>query len=414
MKFRRQPCSFIMMLCAALSGCASISPDARHAATEVSIADARIRINGKPVTLLGFRVGSAALREDWAGELIAQLPLWRKHGVNSFTLWLQGTSGAHHRIFAEDAGISSAPHDVVSRAGYGLVEEQAVVGQESGAAIVSRARRIVEAADRNGMVVIVGIAYRSSWRKSDSVAFVEKAMGAAAAPFRDYKNVILNVWNETNTGNPLETPDAMGRYVRSIRAAAPGRPVCAGSLRSEMNLALAESVDVDLFCQDAGRNLKDSIAAFEALRRFGKPVINVESYGGNGGGYVDDRARSVTTPAGYSVSFRAKGGWNRIYGAWEEEDYRDATGRPLMGKRSYRELIRYVGRDGSGQFHLLIHVAGWFQGASRVETRTQIGDRTAPGHWNNTFTAGHGAASGDPAAPGIRWLLEEVRQAQYR
>lgn len=262
------------------------------------------------------------------------------------------------------------------------------------------------------MVVVIGIGYRSSWIKSDTVEMATEAMYSAATPFRDYGNVILNVWNETNIKNPLETPQSIASYVAAIRKAAPQRLVCAGSLQSAMNLELAKNVEVDLFCQDAGRNLKDTLAAFEALRSFGKPIINVESYGGNGGGYIDDAGRKIQSPAGYSVDFTAKGGWRRIYGAWEEEDYRDATNRPLMGKHSYRELIRYVGRDSNRQTHLFVHVAGWFQGASRVETAAQIGSRTVPGRWDNTFIVGHGLANGSPDAPGIRWLLEEMRDVQ--
>ena len=395
-----------------LAGCTLPRPHEDHASANVSVRGAQILINGQAQTLFGFRVGSAPLREDWTRALIAQLPEWRRHGINSFTVWLQGTSGGYVRLFGDSGEIDAQPGDVVSRAGYGLVEENVVVGRSSGAEIISRTRRIVEAADRHGMVVIVGIAYRSSWRKSDNVGFVERAMAAAAAPFRDYGNVILNVWNEINTQNVLETPQAVSRYVRAIRTAAPHRLVCAGSLRSEMNLELAEQVDLDLYCQDAGRNLADTIKAYEALRRFGKPIINVESYGGNGGGYIDDRSATLAAPAGYAVSFNAEGRWTRIFGAWEEEDYRDATARPLMGKRSYRELIRYVGEDTTRQTHLMVHVAGWFQGASRVQYGKQLGDPSSPGRWNNVYSIGHGAASGDPAAPGIRWLLEEVRQAR--
>jgi len=395
-----------------LSGCVTNSPQTGVLKTTVTVNNHQLLINGKPETLFGFRVGSAALREDWTQELIAQLPLWREYGINGFTLWLQGTSGAHHRLFTDQGKIDQAPGDVISRAGYGLVESAAVVARESGEAIIARSQKIIEAANRHGMVVVIGIGYRSSWRKTDTVEMATEAMYSAAAPFRDYSNVILNVWNETNTKNTLETPQAIARYVAAIRKAAPQRLVCAGSLQSAMNIDLAKNVDVDLFCQDAGRNLKDTLAAFEALRGFGKPVINVESYGGNGGGYVDDSARAVTVPAGYFVDFSAKGGWRRIYGAWEENDYKDATGRPLMGKQSYRDLVRYVGKDSARQMHLFVHVAGWFQGASRVETRHQLGPRTNPGHWDNTFTAGHGTANGTPAAPGIRWLLEEMRQAR--
>lgn len=398
-----------------LSGCAAVREGHAPSGTEVGVRGAQILINGTPATLFGFRVGSAALREDWTQELIAQLDEWQRHGVNSFTLWLQGTSGGYHRVFTRDGGaVSTGLDNVISRTGYGLTESAAIAARVSGVEIVERARRIVEAADRRGMVVVIGIAYRSAWSTSDTPAIVERAMSAAAAAFRDHRNVIFNVWNETDTRHALERPEAVAGYVAAIRRAAPGRPVCAGSLQSPMNLELASVPGLDLFCQDAGRNLKDTLAAYEALAALGKPIINVESYGGNGGGYVDDRARQVVAPAGFFVDFSAKGGWRRVYGAWEEDDYQDATGRPLMGKRSYRELIRYVGRDASRQRHLFVHVAGWFQGASRVEVPEHLAAVPTPGRWNNHFGPGHGAGDGSPGAPGIRWLLEEIGRAARR
>jgi hypothetical protein len=392
----------------ALSGCA-LSPARQAFGTTVTVDGSQIRIHGKSQTLFGFRVGSAALREDWTRELIGELDHWQRHGVNAFTLWLQGTSGAYHPVFTADGrAISDDITEVIARTGYGLKESSSVVARDSGKQIIARTRRIVEAADARGMVVIIGIAYRSAWPATATPEVVARAMQAAAMPFRDYSNVIFNVWNEINTGNTLEVPANIAHYVSAVRAAAPRRLVCAGSLQSKMNLELVDTVPVDLWCQDAGRNLKDTLAAFDALVKTGKPIVNVESFGGNGGGYVDYRGTPPTVTAGYFVDFAAHGGWRRVYGVWEEEDYADATERRLMGKHAYRALIRHVGADATKQRHLLVHVAGWFQGASRVESGNQLGPAGAAHKWNNRFDRGHEDAGGTLRAPGIGWLLREM------
>jgi hypothetical protein len=376
---------------------------AEDSRTRVQVSGHQILINHRPATLFGFRVGSAALSEEWTRELIAQLPLWREHGVNGFTIWLQGTSGGYARLFDARGGISLAPEPLLARTGYGLKEVQARIGEVSGADALHRARRIVRAADRHGMVVVVGFFYRSALGESDTPQRLAEAARAMAVSFRDHGNVIVNVWNETDIQRPLETVENMAAYVRVVKQAAPGRLVCVGSSVPEMNAALAAIAEADLFCQDAGRNYADTVKAFEALAATGKPVINVESYGGNGGGYVDAPAAELNAPEGYALDFRA--GWRRVYGAWRDEDYRDGTGRLLMGKRAYLDLIRYVASDTRRQFHLFAHAAGWFQGASRTETADQVGHRRDPGRWINVFGPGHGAADGTPEEPGIRWLL---------
>ena len=168
---------------------------------------------------------------------------------------------------------------------------------------------------------------------------------------------------------------------------------------------LAAMDDAHLIMMDTGSGLEDSIAEFEALRDCDKPVMNVESFAGNGGGYLDDPERSVSGPAW--VDFE---GWRRYFGAWREQDTADARGRICPGHRSYRELIRHVAGSPVGSRHLMIHVAGWFQGASRVERADQIG--RGPGQWDNHFDPGPGSGRGTPAEPGIRWLLDEVAKAR--
>ena len=401
-------------LLALLVGCATAPESAqeRRMETRVIVIGKQLYVNGTATTLLGFHAGSAALLDPWANELLAQLENWQRHGVNAVAIALQGTSGGRTSVFtANGSAVSDNVADVIARAGYGVNEAPTVVGRTSGAAVVERAKRIVEAANRRGMVVVLGIIYPPALHESDTEQVLARAVRAAAAPFKDYPNVIFDVWKDPDAKRPRERPEAIAKYVAAIRAAAPGRLVCAGSSRPEISLVLSTLPGVDLVCQDAGRGYQEAVAAFEALRTIAKPVINVESYGDSGAGYVDDITRSKPVPAEYFVNFSAKSGWQRMYGVWEEEDYHDAAGHALMGKRSYRALIGYAAQDETRQRHLLVQVAGWFQGASRVESPGQIGDWRATGKWNNTFHAGLGKAQGTVSEPGIGWLLEEIARA---
>src|ERR671924_1724431 len=92
--------------------------------TTVSVQGSQILVNGKPSTLFGFRVASAAMRDDWTDELIDQLDTWRDHGVNSFILWLQGSSGGYTRVFTRDGtDIDDDEREVTSIVGFGDDED---------------------------------------------------------------------------------------------------------------------------------------------------------------------------------------------------------------------------------------------------------------------------------------------------
>jgi hypothetical protein len=380
--------------------------------TTVEVSGPRVLVNGTPRTLLGFRVGSAPLRDDWTNALIGELDLWKSHGINSLILWLQGTSGGATRFFSDDGtrvGEEEAP--IVVKSGYGLPDmkqRQAELGTTSGRAILARTSRIVDEADRRGMVVFVGIVYSSSIRSTDSVERLAQGMAAAAAPFRDRKNVILAIWNEAHSDRPLETPEAMAKYVQALDGVAPGRPRCIGARNSSSNQGYAAVAGLHLVCQDEGSDAPALLAEMESLRALGKPVVNIETFAGRGGGYLDDPSRTANAPAGYHVDFSVKGGFRRVYGALRDDVYEDGVGRRLAGRNDYRAVIARAGADPARQLHLMIHVAGWFQGASRTEGPAQLGEIGTPGKWNNVFAAGHGRADGSIEAPGIRWILEAV------
>lgn len=378
--------------------------------TQVSLdAGGRILLNGQVSTLFGFRVGSAPLRDDWTDALIGQLDLWRAHGVNALIVWLQGTSGGYTRLFTADgAALLTGPQPILARTNFAITDTLSPNGTTSAAEVIARTRRIIAEADRRGMVVIAGLFYRSALQQGDTPASLATAAGTAARAIGPHGNLLFNVFNEAQTERPLESVDALRGYIRAVKAAVPGALVGAGSLRAAMTPAIADIPELDIVMQDAGRTGPETIAVFDDLRRrTPKAIINVESFEGFGSGTLDDLTMSVRPPPGYTVDFPR---FRRVFGAWVDEDTTNPIlNRATAGRTSYLALIDHVGRDAERRTHLMVHVAGWFQGASRVEGPAQLGRPGEPGRWNNAFHVGHGIADGSIDAPGIRWILERIR-----
>ncbi|GAA5135261.1 cellulase family glycosylhydrolase [Pseudonocardia adelaidensis] len=386
-------------------GRAEPAPAPSRSQTTVSVQGSQILVNGTPSTLFGFRVASAAMRDDWTDELISQLDTWRDHGVNSFVVWLQGSSGGYSPVFTRDGEIDRGTSEITSIVGFGHDERHTANGSTSGTQVVERTRRIVAAADARGMVAIVGLFYRSA-AEDDSTETLTAAARTAAAALAGYSNVIFDVYNEPDDSNSIESGHSLREYLRAVKDAAPGRPVGTGTVETDESADIADMDDVDVVMQDAGSNADEAIDAFDTLQdHTDKPIINVESFGGSGQGFLDDDTRSVPAPPGYSVDFP---GWRRVFGAWRDEDYASATDGAIAGKDSYRRLIDHVARDPGKQIHLMVHAAGWFQGASRVGTADHLGAPGTPDRWNNTFQVGPGTADGTPGNPGIGWILERI------
>ena len=382
-------------------------PAPSRSQTTVSVQGSQLLVNGAPSTLFGFRVASAAMRDDWTDELISQLDTWRDHGVNSFILWLQGSSGGYTRVFTDDGDIDDGSSEITSIVGFGDDEQHTSNGSTTGAQVIERTRRIVQAADARGMVAIVGLFYRSA-AEHESRDTLATAARTAATALKDYSNVIFNVYNEPDDSNSIESSHSLEKYLQAVQEGAPGRLVGTGTVEIDESADIADMDDVDVLMHDAGATGDEAIGAFDELAdRTDKPIINIESFGGSGQGFLDDDTTSVAAPQGYYVDFP---GWRRVFGAWRDEDYRSATDGAIAGKDSYRRLIDHVAQDPDKQLHLMVHVAGWFQGASRVGTPDHLGEPGTPDEWNNDFAVGPGTADGTPENPGIGWILERIEE----
>ncbi len=65
-----------------------------------------------------------------------------------------------------------------------------------------------------------------------------------------------------------------------------------------------------------------------------------------------------------------------------ENRLQKGRGETMAGRRSYLGLLRSVMADRDRQTHLMLHIAGWFQGGSRVELPSQLGRWDKPGQFN--------------------------------
>ena len=178
-------------------------------ATEVSIRDGLWHING-PVTypgtkaeglLMNVRMVNAVFEDRHKPDLdpaaitdrfLAHVPDYAAHGVDAFTLGLQGGmpgyEGALNSAFEPDGSLRE-PY-------------------------LARVRRVIEACDRAGLVVILGCFYQ----RQDQVLADEAAVRAAVVHVarwvkdRGYRNVVLEVANEfDHDGFDHQHPDSQAR-----------------------------------------------------------------------------------------------------------------------------------------------------------------------------------------------------------
>jgi len=140
-------------------------------------------------------------------EFVAAMAEWRRHGLLAFTLNLQGGSPEgyskdqpwHNSAFAEDGSLRSE--------------------------YLARTARILDEADRLGMVVILGFFYFGQDERLRDEAAVLRAVDAAAGWVLDrgYRNVLIEINNECNVRydhailQPARVHELIGRVKRLAR-----------------------------------------------------------------------------------------------------------------------------------------------------------------------------------------------------
>jgi CubicO group peptidase (beta-lactamase class C family) len=242
--------------------------------TRVAIVQGRWHINGRVTypgaraegLLMNVRMVNAVFedrkRPDFDPEantdrFLARLPDYAAHGVRAFTLCLQGGmpgyEGALNSAFNPDGSLRQS--------------------------YLKRVRRVIEACDRQGLVVILGCYYQRQDQVLEDEAAVRAGVVNVAAWVKGsgFTNVVLEIANEfPHPGfdhRVLRTPAGQAELLALARRTAPGLPVSTSGIGDgELPDAVAEASDF-LLIHFNGVPLKAIPERVRALQKFGKPIV---------------------------------------------------------------------------------------------------------------------------------------------
>ncbi len=143
----------------------------------VSVKDSNIYLNDEAVKIIGLRGSNALLSEEETQELIDHLPIFKSYGVNTVSVYFMGSRFGDVKGYKPDASL-----DLV---------------------YTGRMSRILEAADREGMIVLIGCLYWGNskakenlvdWNQEDTNQAVANTV--AWLKQNNYRNVIVDPDNE--------------------------------------------------------------------------------------------------------------------------------------------------------------------------------------------------------------------------
>ena len=318
----------------------------------------RFHLNGKPYNMWGIRVASASQNQDLTDKLIANLDDYKSYGVNTVTVFVQGSSGGFSDPFSPDGKNIDAGH-------------------------LTRIRQIIKACDKRRMVAIIGIFYQRTManydntRRLDSSSAVVEAVRTVTRALKDYDDIIINIANEQNSTKydqmrngasriyDFRDPQKIIDLCRVVRSEDPNRLVGGGGYNDDSNIVTGRSDDVDVLLFDSLGPDKDHQSGwhydhFLANGVNGKPMVNVEMFGG------------------WTAKFTDSSGKGGYY--------------PQSGKLTHhKEVDDAATRPGLSVF---FHSNAWCQGPSTGQpARYDLG------------------GDGTSASPGIRWYFTYVSRA---
>ena len=190
-------------------------------------------------------------------EFIGKIPEYAAHGVNAFTLCLQGGMPGY-----EGALNSAYQPDGTLKADY-----------------LNRVKRVIEACDRHGVVVILGCYYQrqSKLLTGDDALRAGVVNTVKWIQSSGYHNVLLEVANEyPHRGfahNLLRDPKGQASLVRLAKQTAPSLLVTSSGLGDGIiHSEVAEACDF-LTPHWNGTKGEDIPARLAALKRFNKPIV---------------------------------------------------------------------------------------------------------------------------------------------
>jgi len=163
-------------LVVALSAMVLFSPGLSRAGGHVfTVRGEKTLLNGREILVKGLRCSNALISDAETQELIDNLGTFAGYGVNTISVYLMGSRFGDVKGYREDATLDPV--------------------------YAGRMGRIIEAADRRGMIILVGCLYWSTSKaKWDSWTQAEanKAVASTAAWLKtnNYRNVFVDVDNE--------------------------------------------------------------------------------------------------------------------------------------------------------------------------------------------------------------------------
>jgi hypothetical protein len=305
--------------------------------------------DGKPFDMWGVRVASASQNDEFTRQLINNLNDYKSMGINTISVFLQGSSGGFSDPFLEN-GKSIEPK------------------------FWQRTEQIIKACQTKAMVVIIGVFYQRSMqnpeiRQLESEEDIRNAVITVAEKLKPYNNVILNIANEQNSSFyksfsafSFNNPEKIVELCKLVKETDPLRIVGGGGYHDSSNVVIGKSEFVDVLLFDTysedinnGHHSGWHYNWFKEQGVTGKPMVNVEIFGG---------WTSQFTPQGVYSDAGKKIHWKEI------EEARKQPG-----------------------LYVHFHSNPWFQGEAQ-----QLGNR---------FDLG---GDGTTENPGVRWYFEKIKE----
>ena len=214
----------------------------------------------------GIRVASATQNDSLTQHLVDQLDEYRAHGVNTLSTYYMGSRGRNSDPFSPDGARIDPDHQ-------------------------RRTERIIREAAARRMVVVVGIFYQHAPFGLRDAEAVRRVVRNVTEALRPYPNVIVNIANEQNSSGwddsapifDFRDPERILELARLVREVDPDRLVGGGGYDHEKNIVIGRSPAVDVLLFDTNGPDPDSgelYDRFVASGVAGKPIVNVELFGG--------------------------------------------------------------------------------------------------------------------------------------
>lgn len=159
-------------------------------------------------------------------DMIAALPSYRAHGLLAFTINLQGGNPYGYGGGTQSWINSAFENDGALRPAY-----------------MQRAQSVIEAADREGMVVILGLFYAAQQARFNDEAATLRATDNAVDWLNEkgYTNVLIEIANECDMASfqPIVRPNRVAELIQRVqtRSARAGLPTPARRLLVSVSLA---------------------------------------------------------------------------------------------------------------------------------------------------------------------------------